>query len=256
MTPLPITFALMSTTQGHFGIKTRWQETVDGFSRAMPFDQFESRLAHIKVSPDEEETKVKMTEGLRARGFKTAITEGNWNHGEPSHQSNYLADLWTVVNLVKSPYIFICEDDWIPVVGEGELTDHLAIATGWLEEDPTLMQVRIPRWWNEFERIRGLKARHGLDRWSEPVDAYRFRHDDYSANPSLYRTRDLRAALILVQATNLPKHVEHGVGEALRLLSGAVRHQFACFQPAKVYITHRGTLLGEEDSLDQPLLAT
>jgi hypothetical protein len=256
MTPFPIAFALMSTTKGHFGIKTRWRETIDSFSRVIPLDQFAARLAHIKVSPDDDAIKVDMVKTLGERGFEVAITEGDWVHGNSTHQLGYLADLWTVINRVKTPYMFICEDDWYPVVKEGNMTDHLARAIGWLEQDPTLMQVRIPRWWNEMVRIQGLKVKHGLDRWAEPVDQYHFRHDDYSANPSLYRTRDLRAALVLVHRTNLPKHVEHGVGEALRVLSGFSHNQFACFEPSQVYIRHLGTLPGEEDSVDQPLIAT
>lgn len=256
MIHLPITFALMSTTRGHFGVTTRWLETVKGFSHAIPLSQFAARLAHIKVSPDNEDLKTIMVGMLGAHDFSVHATDGEWEHGQQSHQSNYLADLWKVVNLVKTPYIFVCEDDWSPVIKQGELTDHIGRAIEWLEEDPTLMQVRIPRWSNELDRINGLEAKHGLNRRAESVDAYYFRHDDYSANPSLYRTRDLRAALMFVAKTNLPKHVEHGVGEALRVMSGAARGQFACFEPAQVYVRHLGTLPGEEDPLDQPLYST
>lgn len=256
MTPFPVTFALMSTTKGHFGVKTRWLETVDGFNKALSLDQYAARAAHIKMSPGDEILRNIMTGMLGVKGFGCYVTPGDWAHGHESHQLNYLSDLRTMFETVNTPYVLVVEDDWSPVVSDGQFVDYLARAIDWFEQNPGLMQVRIPRWTNELERINGLKAKHGLDRQAEPVDSYHFHHDDYSANPSLYRTRDIRAAVLLTQLTNLPKHVEHGVGEALRLLSGRRGNQFACFNPDKIHIRHLGTLLGEEDPLDQPLYAT
>ncbi len=116
------------------------------------------------------------------------------------------------------------------------------------------MQVRIPRYTNEFARINRLKETHRLDRGAE-MGVSHFRHNDFSANPSLYRTRDIRAALLITMRTNLPKHIEHGLAEALKLMSYA-RYPFACFDPAQVRIGHIGVKIGEEDDITKDLICS
>lgn len=255
MKKIPITFCLMTTTKGHFGVKTRYIETLNSFEKEMPFDFYENRIAHIKMTPNEYEAVDSMTKEIANRGFKYLVNEGEWKHGEDSHQTEYIKDLYYIINQVKTPYVFIVEDDWLLSVKNGQFVDYLSKAIKWLEEDAFLMQIRIPRWTNEEERICNLMKKHGLNRWAFSIDNYHFRHDDYSANPSIYRTRDLRAALNLTLNTNLPKHVEHGIGDALKILSGSQTGQFACFNPEKIKIAHIGVLPGEEDPLDKPIYA-
>jgi hypothetical protein len=256
MTPIPITFALMSTTKGHFDVKTRYRDTLDSFNRALPLSEYHSRIAHIKVSGNENAVAADMMTECERYGFKVWLTDGEWSHGSDTHHLGYLNDLLKVSNDVKTPYVLVVEDDWGLLVREGEFIEHLQRAISWLDEDPTLMQVRIPRFANEGDRIRNLMQKHGLYRWAFDVDQYHFRHDDFSANPSLYRTRDLRAAIILTLVSSLPKHIEHGLGMALKTLSYTNGSQFACFNPAKISISHQGTPIGQEDSITQPLIAT
>jgi len=255
MTPAPLTFALATTTKGHFGVKSRFIETLDSFNRAFPLSQYAALVAHIKISPGESEQASHMRDELDRRGFDVLISEGEWSHGAESHQLNYIADALRITNSIKTQYVLFCEDDWAVQPYDGEFIEYIDRAISYLEDDPSCMQVRIPRWSNEPDRIRGLMKKHGLNRWAHSEDQWHFTHDDFSMNPAFYRTRDLRAALMLTQITNLPKHIEHGVGHALKMLSGADTSHFACFEPAKIRIGHLGTLPGEEDPLDKPLYA-
>lgn len=255
MTPIPITLALMSTTKGHFGIKTRYIDTLNSFDRVLPLSEYAARIAHIKVSDNENVVASDMMTECEKRGFRVLMTDGDWSHGSDTHHLGYLNDLLKVVNEVKTPYVLVVEDDWHIVVREGEFIDHLQRAISWLDEDSSLMQVRISRFANEADRICNLMNKHGLSRWAHNVDEYHFVHDDYSANPSLYRARDLRAAIVMTFVSSLPKHIEHGLGTALKTLSYVQGSQFACFNPIKVSISHQGTKPGEEDSLDQPIYA-
>lgn len=255
MIKIPVTFALLTTTKGHFEIKNRYQQTVESFNSALPLTEYYECLAHIKMSSGDSEQCSEMTRYLKSKGFAVQTTEGNWSHNTASHQINYLEDLMRILISVKTPYVMIVEDDWTIKVSEGQFIDYLNIACQLFETDTNLMQVRIPRWTNELERIRGLMQKHGLNRWAFEVDRYHFRHDDYSANPSIYRTRDLRAAINLTLRTNLDKHVEHGVGVALKFLSNIDTGQFACFNPNLVRIGHLGTPIGQEDDLSKDLIS-
>lgn len=256
MIKIPITFTLMTTTKGHFGVKTRYLETLNSFGAALPFSQYEGLLAHIKESPGEVSITAEMMSHIQEKGFKVKVSEGVWSHGDQTHQSQYLNDLMIVSDLVKTPYVLIAEDDWLLKIDDGQFIDYLQRGISWMEEDPFLVQVRIPRWANEQDRICNLLKKHGLNRWAHSVDQYHFRHDDFSANPSIYRTRDLRTAIMLTLKTNLPKHVEHGLGDALKFVSGCAAVQFACFNPSKIHICHVGAPLGSEDPINTPLIAT
>ncbi len=250
MNTLPITLCLFTSTRGHFDIKTRYLETLASLSARIPHSEFAECIAHIKVTPGEEAVAALMADNLSIRGFRVVKTEGHWSHGSESHQIGYLADSIKVYSQVKTPYVLSWEDDWT-LKCEGEFVDHLVRALD-LFNDCDLMQVRIPRYSNEYERIKRLPQTHRLDRGAEPA-ANHFRHNDFSANPSLYRTRDIRAALLLTMRTNLPKHIEHGLAEALKLFSYA-RYPFACLLASQVRIGHIGVKPGEEDDLTKDLL--
>ncbi len=256
MNPVPITFCLMTTTKGHFGVKDRFEQTLKSFDAALSLTEYAERLAHIKVSPDEDVRMESMTTTIKGYGFHVYRTRGVWSHGQDSHQLEYLKDALKMVSQIKTPYVLMVEDDWAVKTYQDGLIDYLKRGVQYLEEDPGLVQIRIPRWSNELARINGLMAKHGLKRFATKADEYHFRHDDFSMNPALYRTRDLRAALHFVGATNMPKHIEHGLGEALKLVSGYPAGHFACFDPSKIRIGHLGTLPGEEDPLDKPLYSS
>ena len=57
------------------------------------------------------------------------------------------------------------------------------------------------------------------------------RSGDWSNNPYVARTRDIRAALTFVKNSNLPKHSEHGLGRAMAAL-GWCDLPFAFFDPS------------------------
>jgi hypothetical protein len=245
-----ITLALVTTTKGHFNLKTRIWETIESIKNSIDLNLFSRLICHIKVTPGEEVVADTMKNRLEFLGFEVLMTSGAWSHGTSSHQIEYLNDIFKISNSISSNYIIIWEDDFLLKCDNFEQWCLKAIEM--LEKDGNLMQVRIPRYSNEFDRINKLKQKHNLDRSAVQVDEYHFLHNDYSANPSFYRTRDIRNAVAITLRTNLPKHVEHGVGEVLRLL-GEPGKQFACLNPDEIRIGHIGCLPGEEDDLTKPL---
>lgn len=64
-----------------------------------------------------------------------------------------------------------------------------------LEQNPDIMQVRFPRFANEFERINRLKEKHGLDRSAERLDKTFYVSDDLSMNQYLSDPRYSRGGL-------------------------------------------------------------
>ncbi len=256
MTKIPLTFCLFTSTAGHFGID-RWRATLEAFYRELPFDYYESNIAHIKVTPGQEDKADVMKCEIEGFGFQVIRTLGGWQHGTSTHSREYLKDCFTVYNDidVRTPYAFHCEDDWHPVVSKGQYGDWVEKALRMLSRDSDLNQVRIARWHNEYERINRLKAKHGLPwRAVQTDDDHYFRHSDWSMNPFFARSREIRVAA-LINLKNPNAHVEHGIGDVMRAISNDPL-PFACFNPAEIHICHTGTLEGECDSTTEPLIAT
>lgn len=256
MTRSPITLCLYTSTRGHFGGST-YQETVTSLLSQVSADTWGAMIAHVKVSTGDEARAQEMSEWLHEQGFYVANTTQDWRHGDQTHQDGYLQDALRVTSLVKTPFLMHHEDDFLLRPYAANLNAHLYQAVVQLEEDPELMQVRIPRYSNEVERILGLRAKHGIDgraEWS--TNRKWFRHNDLSMNPFIARTRDMRAAFRLVMMSNLPKHIEHGTAAALKVLSSSPL-PFACFNPESLRCGHIGVARPEErDNLNQSLLAT
>lgn len=254
MNKIPLTFCLFTTTKGHFDFKTRYIETLDSFNKALPLNEYADRLAHVKVSPGEENEAKQINDVLRNKyHFEVVMSDGVWKHGDQSHQTGYIDDCIKLYSLVKTPYVFHCEDDWKVKCYHRELIDYVHLAISYLENNPDLLQVRIARVSNEAARIDNLRFKHGLNRLSHACDADHFYHNDLSMNPSFFRTRDLRNALMLVLKTNLPKHIEHGLRESLCLMSRYPERVFSCFDTDMIRVGHIGTKIGEEDNLDKRL---
>lgn len=252
---VPISLCLFTSTKGHFGIKIRYQETIQSLSANIPLSYFANKVAHIKVSPGEEAIAVEMTQKLEGYGFKVYSTTAIWSHGQNSHQIEYLSDMlkiYSLPELQKTKYVFALEDDWL--LKSDNFIKDVDFTISLFEQNPDLLQVRIPRYSNEFDRINGLYTKHGIQGVAKKASDKHFWHNDFSMNPSLFRLRDLRNALVLLhRAPNLPMHVEHGLGAALKFLSMA-NTPFAALTTAR--IAHIGTPTGQEDDINKELMAT
>lgn len=260
MTPIPITFCLYTSTKGHFN-KSTYRDTLDSFNEALSLSSYADRVAHIKVSPGEDNIAHDMKVNLQYRGFRVFMTEGAWSHGDSvnnSHQLGYLNDMLTVYgsDSLKTPYVLHIEDDFIIKSYSSSFIRQLKIALEMMDSKSDLMQVRICRFSNELERINGLYKKHGIDGKAYEVDKDHFRHNDLSLHPSVFRTRDIRAAVLLTLKTNIPKHVEMGMSYAFKLMSQS-DVPFACLNPEVIRVGHIGCATeAERDDLSKPLIAT
>lgn len=260
MYKIPITVCLYTSAKGHFDRKDIYQKTVNSLLSQIPANSFEKLVAHIKVKKDdpaEDEQAIKMVDWLEEKGFTVLVSYGDWKHGNESHQLEFLKDMMTVTKIVKTPYILFLEDDWEIKPFEKDLEYWIHSATELLEEYTSLVQVRIPRYTNEVERINKLKQKHGINTSAIELvgETDVFISGDWSNNPHISRTRDFRGALTLLMNSNLPRHSEHGLGTCMKIISwNVINLPFAFFNPEKIRAGHLGTPIGQEDNLDKPLI--
>lgn len=249
-----ITYCLFSSTKGHFGIRDRYKQTVENILSLLPSDVWDKLIAHIKISPGEEDIFHEIESYLLNKGFEVIGTVGTWQHSNSSHQVEYLKDMMRVVGRINTNYMFFAEDDFLIKVDDKEFPYWLNSAQKLLIENPDFLQVRIPRFGNEFERINLLKKKHNIDTKAFWLNENYFQHSDFSNNPHLCRTRDFRAALTLISRGAFEAHSEHGLGKALKLFGCEL--PLLCFNPAKIHCAHFGTKEGEEDDLNNIAMET
>lgn len=254
---IPITICLFTSTKGHFGT-SRYAETLTHLDRQIPLSSFAGRVASLKVSPGEEARGDEIESDLVKRGFKVFRATAEWRHADQSHQENYFNDIckvYTSEEALATPYVLHLEDDWKLHAFQDDLITWFHRATTILHNDPDILQVRFARFSDEFTRIQGLRAKHGIDAKVNQIEgnAY-FTSSDFSLNPSIFRGRDLRAAAILMSRNPnaFPMHVEEGFGRAFKYFA---MHEvpLAVLDPLGVKAAHIGSPLGEEDPLDKPL---
>jgi hypothetical protein len=262
---IPINLCLFTTTKGHWGIKTRYKETIEYLNAQIPIRQFANAIAHIKYADDnsEDEQAFIMKKDFENIGFKVIMTAGKWGHNSESHQIEYIKDIYKVFcdkRVQSVPYSLFLEDDMKIVVRQGELENYLFKATNILETDPDIVSVRIARGANEKERILRLREKHGIDSHVAPAprgyESSYFLASDFSNNPHICRSRDIRNAMIMIQnIQGIPLHSEHGTAIGLKFFSLS-KTPIAIFNPQNIVARHIGTPLGEEEPLDKDIELT
>jgi hypothetical protein len=210
-------------------------------------------MVHIKWEPGDEGKLSVMRDWLTAKGFIVFDSCAAWKHGE-NHNEQYLIDIRKMVSKVFTPYYCHFEDDWL--LSSHSVADELSEAVRVLEFQKDILQVRFPRYSNEYERILSLRERHGIDGKAERGVLGGCLQNDWSNHPYVVRTRDLNAAVRFVFATNLPLHTEHGIAPAMKLLSDSPTPFFSP-DVEKIRVGHIGVRTPEErDDLTKPLIAT
>lgn len=256
MSQLPLQICLFTTTKGHWGIKDRYKATVEDLD-AQIGGSVGFKNVHIKIDPSEKDLAVGMIDFLSSKGYNTVTTEGTFAHQKESHQIGFINDIHKMLTLESGnlqEYTLVVEDDWTIRSYEISLSVRLFWAINMLKNYSNLMQVRIPRFTNEFERINKLEQKHGIKTRAEYFENGGFIHGDWSNNPFICRTRDLRAAMILVMKNPqiFGQHSEHSISLAMKYLSYA-ELPFLSPLPTEARCFHQGSPFGEEDNLDQPL---
>lgn len=252
-----IALCLFTSTKGHFDIKTRYSETIRGLDKNILLGDFGERIAHIKVSPNEMNIFWQMKDELESFGFKVYETVADWKHGEVSHQAQYLADmlkLFMTKEVQSMQYALFFEDDMLIFPRERDLEYYLYKSQEILKSEQDIVSVRIPRAQNERERINKLTAKHGIPAFtadSREPDLW-FKASDFSNNPHLCRSRDMRNALLLMakNPNAFMVHSEMGLGPAIKYFSLS-QTPIAVFNPEKIVARHIGTKPGEEEKADQ-----
>lgn len=260
MNKIPVNICLFSSTKGHWGVKTRYLQTINHLNNQLPLSSFNDLFAHIKVTPGEEFFANKMQNNLEGFGFKVIKSLGDWSHGG-NHQEEYLKDITTVFlkpEVNRTQFSLFLEDDFALICRKGELVDYIGKATSILNNNPDVVSVRIARGANEKERILGLRVKHGIDSHVAPAprgeECSYFLASDFSNNPHIIRTRDMRNAMILLQKANgFPKHSEHGTAAAIKLFSNSIT-PIAIFNPDNIVARHLGTKIGEEEPFDRDII--
>jgi len=154
-----ISLALYLSTKGHFGYKDCYKKTIDRFEKVIGGDFFDSmyKLAHIKVSPQDEKLFLEMKEFLYVNyNFTVLHSVADWSHNDVSHSVEYYKDKLKVYShpkLHQTPFSIFFEDDWLLSCYGSDL---LKQGVEFLEENLDCLCVRINNNCEKFEAFQYL----------------------------------------------------------------------------------------------------
>lgn len=261
---LPVNLCVFDTSKGHFGRTDIYRRTIEDLAAQINLAQFAALFVHIKVGPGEEEVYVEQEKFYLALGFAVIRSDAAWSHHSVTHQNEYARDLIRVYGdpaVQKTPYCLHLESDWLfRSRSDWELQDAIEHSISYLAANHTVVSVRFARFYNEVDRLNGLRAKHGMDARTErerfPWSDFIRHNDNLSLNPNLFRTRDIYAATRLLKThfAQLGQHVEMGFTHAFHHLADDGL-PFAILSPSLFGVCHIGTPKGQEDSLTQLILA-
>ncbi len=239
----------MTSTKGHFGNST-FKETVENWLSHCPAEKWGRLICHIKVSNSD--NPVEMNKWLTDIGFQVFETKADWKHHDSSHSNEYLKDLKKMSFFACSqPYSIFVEDDFLLHINSNTTLDNLlTLAQDTLSKNSQNLEFRFPRFNNEIERIRNLKAKHNIDaEVEESLNKTFFWHsENANFHPCVRRSRDIMIALKLLsdnwqQLQGLG--VEQGFSRCFKMLSYTA-FSLLCCNPDIAQCLHIGVRTPEE----------
>lgn len=133
-----------TTTKGHFGRKDIYKITIENLFSKIQYHYFFDRIAHIKVSPGEEEVANEMEEYLASKKFHVLKTIGEWRHNDNSHGYEYNKDIYTMFSnqmVGRDRFSLWLEDDWI--LNGRDIERKFYDAQIFLNNKPDYLSVRV-----------------------------------------------------------------------------------------------------------------
>lgn len=179
-----LTVCIYSVANGHWDKKDCYLRTIEDLESHNI--KFGDKIAHIKIRPGEEEFAEVMYQDFIKYNYRVLTTVEPWKRWDHSHHTGQLKDIFKVFNEVKTDYIFHLEDDWKLKPLYNNLQFWLEKSIELLEQNPEVIQVRIPRQINELEHFKSM----------EKVDGnWKRQNEIFSLNPHIISYKDLRQIL-------------------------------------------------------------
>lgn len=248
---LPITLLFFTTTKGHFDRRDIYAKTLKDWNDNSYLNLFEYKYAHIKDGG--EQNVDEMVAKFNNYWFdKVLVTEGKFQHFSPSHSLGQLQDIGKLaaeINKDETPYLLILEDDWLVRTKnkDFDLSHFLERAMFFLDENPNISQVRIPRHLNDFEHYKTLRPE---------ADSFYSQNDIYSFNPHIARTEDLQiiSNSVAANAEIITEYINKGMINSELTFTQFARqlrgdYGFWSFSSDLIQAFHIGTPENEEDKI-------
>ena len=180
--------------------------TLDHFHSQIPLECFGAKIAHIKVTPEEEMVGDAMEKELAARGFKVIKTVAEWTRGT-SHQQAYLSDVIKVSkepSIYQYPHVIWVEDDSPILTHKDTLETVLARMVKVIESSPDTLSARF---------IRRGDYEGGVPSLLTNQDHFFSPYTDFQ--PAIWRARDFYLATKIIEDNWGREWVQHTQCEAL-----------------------------------------
>ena len=218
--PLNLNLIFFTSTKGHFGHKDIYKHTLNDLATKIDPKLLDKKVAHIKISPGEEDLAVEMRAFLYQWGFNEVLsTVADWSHNA-NHGEEYTKDITKTLDFLSTygaaEYTLWMEDDYVFQYKNSlfKLKDPFQMAINSLKDDLGNMVVRFnldkpsP---NAIEKVNCCvnRQKENYTQWGPTV----------TFQPTIYRTKDLWWAYCIFIKNNWEKlknvHIELRSGYSL-----------------------------------------
>lgn len=234
-----LAFSFFTSTRGHFGQKYLYRHTLKRLEEKIPLFISYYKVAHIKVTPGEEELGEEIERDLIDYGFEVLKTTADWRHNDSSHVVGYYQDMMKVYSdpdLREYPYVFAWEDDWL-IEGEN-LEPLIHEALKFLKENIDSLCVRVNKKEDNdisrtFEATKNIVGqRIDYTNWGPTVT---FQPTLFKTAPWAYSVQLINNNLDILETI----HCELASGNAMKNFSNS-KTPFYFFRPDVLSVKHIG----------------
>lgn len=234
-----ISLNFFTSTKGHFGCKTIYKKTLDRLKVIGALDSFAFKIAHVKISPGEDNIfKTIYSSLLSDYSFdKIFFTFGEWSHTSGSSHLEYLKDINTLYTKLlyepKTPdYGLWLEDDWFFHSSAEEFQYFLQKGINVLSNNKHIMSYRVTRR-DDDDIINRTKSIY-----DEKRDLF-LHNNEFSFNPTIVRNLEQHRVSSLALNCQLHPHCEMAYTIASNIMSREHQNRIFSFSHTRI-IEHIG----------------
>lgn len=242
---LPLNLIFFTSTKGHFGHKDIYKHTLNNLAQKINPSLIPKKVAHIKISPGEENVATEMRAFLYQWGFNNVLeSTADWSHNQ-NHGEEYTKDITKTLDFLaqNSPqeYSLWMEDDYVFNIKKDflKLEDLFGMGINALKDDLRNMVVRFNLNRAEKDKVEKVhcyinRQKNNATQWGATV----------TFQPCLYNMRSLWWSYCVFIKNNWEQlknmHIELRSGYSLLPLTN-IEEPFLEFDYNIVNSVHIGT---------------
>lgn len=202
---------VLTSTRQHYGLTDIDKVTISDTLSKSNIIRESYKLCHIKVCPADKEIALDKKKWFESKGFEVIETVGDWSNDNESHGRGLIEDMAKIYShqrLLNYDHVLQLENDWF--IEANNLDNLISYSSVILHTNPILIYHRYSRQDqpNIVDRLDAIQVSKDLF----------ITNREFSFNPFVSRTRDMKYISNFVSKNNIHPHCEKAYELAAKYL--------------------------------------